>query len=228
MCPFHSGQTLLTHHYNEGAAKKTALLGRKFLPSLPQDIERPVLPKFRDGRITIRRNGYTMKAAEISQHIISLPADDYCSENTKLLANRQFRMLFQNMLEEDDPSDVSNTMVPLRKEIDRMFYRIYQQHQCQQATIIEKAPIESIHTNDMPYRSIGWVRAFFTLCQEINDTRTAQELNSYEAHILHTEYEQVQIENKYNAREKQCEDRNLDFAQVIDLFHCEQVQDSFV
>jgi len=108
-----------------------------------------------------------MKAAEISQHIISLPTDDYCSENTKLLANRQFRMLFQNMLEEDNPSNVSNTMVPLKKEIDRMFYRIYQQHQHQQATIIEKTPIEYIHKNDMPYRSIGWVRTFFTLCQKL-------------------------------------------------------------
>jgi len=63
---------------------------------------------------------------------------------------------------------------------------------------------------------------------EIIDTRIAQELNSYVAHILHNEYKQVQMKNKYNAREKQCKDRNLDFAQVIDLFHCEQVQDSFV
>jgi len=94
-------------------------LGEKFLPSLPRHIQCP----------TVSKNRYKVKAAEISRHILTLPKDDYCSENTKLVAVREFRIIFQNILEEQDSCTVSYSIVPMRKEIDSMFFHVMLQHQ---------------------------------------------------------------------------------------------------
>ena len=217
-----SGQCLLTKHYNYGRAIKTAF-EKPFLPSLPENIKRPILINFKEGRITVASKRNTMKARDISLHIRRLQINDPCSENTNLLALPQFRMVFQNMLEEQDSCTVSYTMAPMKKEIDRMFFRIIVHQKKEKPRPKLHLVIDDIRTYDMPYRSTRWVKNLYISCRNIIFRKHSTELRQYLNHILCTESVQVNIELEYNTRQKRCENRHLDFGGVIDLFQCEEI-----
>jgi len=185
---------------------------------MPRHIQRPNIVNFGKGNITFTINDNKMSAADISQHIL-----EFSKNEDHFLAVRKFRMLFQNMLGEQNCT-VSHTMPPMKKEIDHMFLRIIKQHE-KESEISEVPPtINDIHTNNIPYRCKNWVSNLCIVCTKIVEGKHFPDLIPYLQYIIHSESNQIKIEEEYNARQKRCQDRNLDFAKMIDFFHYEKIQ----
>ena len=215
---------ILNRHYEEGRAKNDRFGDQWVFHCMPRQIQRPNIVNFGRGNITVTMNNNKMSATDISQQILECATnEDYSFEKTRFLAVRQFRMLFQNMLEEPNCT-VSHTMPPMKKEIDRMFLRVIQQHEKESETSEVPPTINDIHTYDMPYRCKNWVYNLSIVCTKILEGRHSPELIAYLQYIIHSDSTQIKIEEEYNAREKRCQDRNLDFAQMIDFFHYEKIQ----
>jgi len=182
-------------------------------PPLDPLIQRPRLPDFPPGSVSVGN----MRADTISDHFHNFHLQPTSYNTTRLLTNPKFRMLFQNILQE--PTNiVLNTMILFQKEIDRMFFRIA----AKEYTGIESIGIEAIRKQDMPYRSMDFAKNLYTICDEINKTTPYSWIHrSYIENIIRTEGHQITIENKYYAKKERCRERGLNFAQVINLWHCE-------
>lgn len=67
-----------------------------------------------------------------------------------------------------------------------------------------------------------FAKNLYTICDEINKTTPYSWIHrSYIENIIRTEGHKITIENKYYAKKERCRERGLNFAQVINLWHCE-------
>jgi len=212
---FYQDRKYLIQHYTAGLGTSEFVPSNLFQPfKFKQNLQRPLLVDFPQGTINV--DG--MKTEEITRLIQTIHQQPYCHKTTQLLADPKFRMIFQNMFQEPT-SIVYRNMVPLQKEIDRMFFRVQMIDEEQEDLVLATAA--AIHERDMPYRSLAFVEKLYSVCSEINRTKRSDDQKSYLNHILINEYDQVTVEDAYNERKKQCTKRNLNFAKVMDLYHYE-------
>jgi len=213
---YHDRKHCLIEHYSAGIGSQEGIPDSLFVP-FNCDIQRPRLVDFPHGTITV--DG--MNTEEITRQIHTIHQQPYSYHTARLLANPKFRMLFQNIFQEPT-SVVYRNMLPLQKEIDRVFFRILLADEEQDITEFQLATPTTVHERDMPYRSLAFVVKLYTVCSEIFRTEPSDRQQSYLNHILKTEHDQVSMENEYNFRHKLCTKRNLNFAKVIDLYQYEQ------
>ena len=155
------------------------------------DIQRPILninaPNGNvsvPGRTVIELNNFLQELINIGYNPVSIEE----------LCNHPARMLFRNLLGEEELL-VANHMRPLRKEIDRIFYRL-----------ITESPNEdkafgflNVRKFDMPYRSITFVRTLWTTLGPVYERN--MDMAAYWQHLVEQEGRNVELELQFGAKE---------------------------
>jgi len=171
----------------------------------PADIQRPILNIYTPngnvsvpGRTVIELNNFLQELMNIGYNPVSIEE----------LCNHPARMLFRNLLGEEELF-VANHMRPLRKEIDRIFYRL-----------ITESPNEdeafgflNVRKFDMPYRSITFVRTLWTTLGLVYEDEDNMNMALYWEHLVEQEGRNVQLELQFGLNEQQ---HGLAFPAIIE------------
>ena len=156
------------------------------------DAERLILNTndFPNGRITVPGRG----VVELNNFLQQLPFIGYNTVSIEELCNHPARMLFGNLLEEEELL-VTHWMRPLRKEIERIFYRLM----TESPNEIEAFGYQNVQRIDMPYRSIKFVKTLWTRLGKVYENNA--NLVPYWRHLLEQEGRNVELELQFGAKE---------------------------
>jgi len=156
---------------------------------------------------TVRVPGRALN--ELNTFLGQLPDLGYNEITITELCNHPARMLFKNLMEEDDLILFAN-MRPLRKEIKRVFFRLMTEEEDEERAF----GWENVKTFDLPYRSNKFVQMLWESLGIIYEDNF--HLVAYWQQIMLEETLNVELDVQFGLNEEREDALGRTFAEIID------------